>query len=95
MSITRDAYAKEVMKVAEAAFHREEAVMCPHDDCDERLSVVRQNAYSSRVLLCPVHGSIFKEQESAPFGKLDWESHAHDFESIDQSEYEVAEEDMN
>lgn len=76
MSMTRDAYAKEVMKVAEAAFRRNEAVLCPHEDCTERLSVVRQSTYSSRSLFCPIHGAIFKEQESAPFGKLDWDAHA-------------------
>lgn len=92
MSLTRDAYAKEVMKVAEAAFRRDEAVLCPHEACSERLSVVTQSTYSSRALFCPIHGSIFKEQELAPFGKLDWESHARPFgQDVSEADMDVEE----
>ena len=77
MGMTRDSYAKEVMKVAEAALRRNEAVLCPHEDCGERLDVVKQNTFSTRALLCPIHGQIFKEQELPPYGKLDWEAHEH------------------
>lgn len=93
VSMTRDAYAKEVLKVAEAAFGRDEAVVCPHEDCHERLTVVRQSTYSTRALFCPIHGSIFKEQEPAPFGKLDWESHANDHEKINEADWEGDEEE--
>lgn len=73
MSMTRDTYAKKVRKAAEAAFHRNETPHCPHEDCDQRLSVVRQNTFSTRSLFCPVHGHIFQEQETEPFSQLDWE----------------------
>lgn len=72
--MTRDAYAKEVMRTAEAAFYRHENVTCPHEDCDEMLSVVQQSTFSTRSLFCPKHGHIFQEQDAAPFGKLDWDT---------------------
>ena len=94
MSMTRDSYAKEVMRVAEAALRRNEAVACPHEDCDERLTVVRQNAFATRTLHCPIHGQIFKEQEISPYGKLDWEAHEHKLGSErDDDEYEMEEEE--
>jgi hypothetical protein len=95
--MTRDTYAKQVMRVAEAAFYRNEAVLCPHEDCNERLNVVRQNTFSTRSLFCPIHGHIFKEQEAAPYGKLDWESHARRFEeqAAAEAELEVEEEEYN
>lgn len=74
MSMTRDVYAKELRKAAEAAFHRNERPHCPHEDCEEYLSVVQQNIYSTRSLFCPVHGRIFQEQRIDQFSKLDWES---------------------
>lgn len=74
MSMTRDTYAKEVIKVAEAVFKREEIAHCPHEDCNERLSVIRQNTFSTRSLFCPVHGHIFQEQEGQLLRKLDWEA---------------------
>lgn len=76
MSMTRDAYAKEVIRVAEAAFLRNEDVICPHEDCEERLSVVQQSTYSTRSLFCPVHGHIFQEQTIEPFSRLDWDAAA-------------------
>ena len=92
MSMTRDAYAKEVIKVAEAAFRRNEVVLCPHETCGEQLNVARQSTYSSRSLFCPVHGVIFKEQEPAPFGKLDWDAHERPVDAI-ESEIEIEEEE--
>lgn len=74
MSMTRDKYAKEVKSVAEAALYRNESALCPHEDCSERLNVVRQTMLSTRSLFCPVHGLIFQEQETEPFSKLDWET---------------------
>jgi hypothetical protein len=73
MSMTRDAYAKELIKAAEAVFRRNEAATCPHEDCDEHLSAVRQNTFSTRSLFCPVHGHLFQEQVAEPFSKLDWD----------------------
>lgn len=73
MSMTRDTYAKQVRRVAEAALYRDEAVMCPHEDCDEELAIVRQSMLSTRSILCPVHGRIFQEQRIEPFSKLDWD----------------------
>ena len=72
--MTRDTYAKEVKRVAEAALYRNESACCPHQDCGERLNVVRQTMLSTRSLFCPVHGLIFQEQETEPFSKLDWET---------------------
>jgi hypothetical protein len=95
MSMTRDAYAKQVMRVAEAALRRNEAVLCPHEDCGERLSIVRQNTFSTRSLFCPIHGHIFKEQELPPYGKLDWESHEHRLTEESSPEWAVEEEDYN
>jgi hypothetical protein len=81
MSVTRDVYAKRVLRAAEAAFNRDEVPRCPREDCDERLSVVRQNMFSNRSLFCPVHGHLFQEQEMYPFGQLDWEAaESHGFE---------------
>lgn len=74
MSMTRDTYAREVRRAAEAALYRNEIVLCPHEGCNERLSVVRQSMFSTRSVFCPVHGLIFQEQKAEPFGKLDWES---------------------
>jgi hypothetical protein len=71
--MTRDAYAKQVIRVAEAAFRRNEVALCPHENCEERLGIVRQSVFSTRSLFCPVHGHIFQEQRIDPFGKLDWE----------------------
>ena len=72
--MTRDTYAKEVKRVAEAALYRNESACCPHQDCGEHLNVVRQTMLSTRSLFCPVHGLIFQEQETEPFSKLDWET---------------------
>ncbi|HUV05023.1 MAG TPA: hypothetical protein VMX94_07940 [Armatimonadota bacterium] len=85
--MTRDTYAKELIRAAEAAFRRNETPQCPHQDCGERLSVVRQSTFSTRSLFCPVHGHIFQEQEETPFGKLDWEGAAQRIEAA-YSEYE-------
>lgn len=73
MSMTRDTYAKEVIKAAEAAFHRNETAICPHEDCEEHLSVVQQSTFSTRSLFCPVHGHVFQEQRNDQFEKLDWD----------------------
>jgi hypothetical protein len=89
MSMTRDAYAKQVIRVAEAAFKRNEVVFCPHEGCNEHLSVVRQSVYSTRSLFCPVHGHIFKEQQPEPFSKLDWDAAAHRInDELSESDYE-------
>lgn len=74
MSMTRDIYAKEVAKAAESAFNREETTHCPHENCDERLSVVKQGTFSTRSLFCPVHGHIFQEQKLDMSHQLDWEA---------------------
>lgn len=73
MSMTRDTYAKQVLRVAEAALYRNEAVMCPHEECEEELSIIRQGMLSTRSIFCPVHGHIFQEQKVEPFSKLDWD----------------------
>jgi len=97
--MTRDAYAKEVIRAAEAAFQRNETAICPHEDCDERLGVVRQNTLSTRSLFCPVHGHIFQEQTSEPFGKLDWEGAAErvedEFSGFDWEDQDTGEEHLN
>lgn len=80
--MTRDTYAKEVIKAAEAAFYRDETPMCPHEGCGERLTIVRQSMFSTRSLYCPVHGHIFQEQERNPFGSLDWEGAAQRIEAM-------------
>lgn len=74
MSMTRDAYAKEVIRAAEAAFSRNETAVCPHENCDESLSVVQQNVFSTRSLFCQVHGHVFQEQKTDTLNKLDWDS---------------------
>ncbi len=73
MSMTRDAYAKEVLRVAEAALRGVESVVCPHEGCEEHLSIVKQGVFSTRSVFCPVHGHIFQEQKTEPFSKLDWD----------------------
>lgn len=83
MVMTRDTYAKELIRVAEAAFIKNETSVCPHQDCEEHLSVVKQNTFSTRSLFCPVHGRIFQEQELHPYGELDW-----DHVEVDPDEYE-------
>jgi len=96
--MTRDTYAKAVIQAAEAAFHRNEIPLCPHQDCDERLSIVRHKTYSTRSLLCPVHGHIYQEQEEYPFGKLDWEGTAKRIASREQemdSDEEEEEEELD
>lgn len=97
MSMTRDAYAKEVVKAAEAAFRRNETAICPHENCEELLGVVRQNVYSTRSLFCPVHGHIFQEQETETFNKLDWEGAKQRFDEesadLDWEEDDEEEED--
>lgn len=72
MSMTRDSYAKEVLRVAEAALYGGESVCCPHEGCEHRLSIVRQGVFSTRSIFCPMHGHIFQEQKIEPFSKLDW-----------------------
>lgn len=86
MSMTRDTYAKEVKRAAEAALSRNEIVPCPHEDCSERLSVERQSVYSTRSLFCPAHGLIFQEQRAEPFAKLDWESASRRSAELAESE---------
>lgn len=93
MSMTRDTYAKEVIKAAEAAFKRNEAAVCPHENCDESLSVVRQNTFSTRSLFCPVHGHVFQEQNIETFGKLDWDGAKQRFDE-EYSELEYEEEEI-
>jgi len=74
MSMTRDAYAKQVLRIAEATLYRNETSICPHDGCSEVLQVIRGFAQKTRSIVCPVHGTIFKEQEHEPFSDLDWET---------------------
>ncbi|MDH7481721.1 MAG: hypothetical protein QHH26_07085 [Armatimonadota bacterium] len=74
MSMTRDAYAKEVLRIAEAALYHNEHPVCPHDGCSEILEVIWTFANRTRAIVCPVHGPIFKEQEHEPFSDLDWEA---------------------
>ena len=73
MSMTRDAYAKEVRKVAEAVLERNETVVCPREDCGQQLRIVQQSTLSTRSILCPVHGHIYQEQRIEPFSNLDWD----------------------
>lgn len=73
MSMTRDTYAKEVIRAAETAFRRNEVAVCPHENCNQLLSVVRQSTFSTRSLFCPVHGHVFQEQETERFNQLDWD----------------------
>lgn len=75
MSMTRDSYAREVLRAAEAAFYNNESPKCPREDCNERLIVVQQKTQSTRSLFCPVHGRIYQEQ-SAPINRLDWDAAA-------------------
>ena len=95
MSMTRDTYAKEVIRAAEAAFHRNEATTCPHHDCEEVLSVIRQNTFSTRSLFCPVHGHIFQEQETDKHNRLDWDAAKKRFDEqysdFDEEEDEILE----
>jgi len=98
MSMTRDTYAKEVKRCAEAALYRNESAMCPHEGCSERLNVVRQTMLSTRSLFCPVHGLIFQEQEIEPFSKLDWDTasqRATPWTDDEEEEGEVLEENYN
>jgi hypothetical protein len=89
MSMTRDSYAKEVLRVAEAALHQNQAVICPHEGCEERLSIVRQGMLSTRSIFCPVHGHIFQEQRVEPFSKLDWdEAAARQAEAEEEEDWE-------
>ncbi|MHB1455761.1 MAG: hypothetical protein ACYC0V_02490 [Armatimonadota bacterium] len=76
MSMTRDSYAREVLKAAEAAFLNGESPRCPRESCTQNLSVVLQNTQSTRSLFCPVHGHIFQEQALESLQKLDWDSAA-------------------
>jgi hypothetical protein len=93
--MTRDTYAKEVIKAAEAAFKRNETAVCPHEDCSEFLSVVRQDMFSTRSLFCPVHGHIFQEQETERFNKLDWDTAKQRFdEQYSDMDYEEEEEHL-
>ncbi len=73
--MTRDAYAREVIKAAEAAFYSDEIPKCPREDCTELLNVVL-NIKSTRSLYCPVHGHIFQEQSRESLKRLDWDSAA-------------------
>jgi hypothetical protein len=96
MSMTRDTYAKEVIKAAESAFRRNEKTVCPHEDCDEVLGIMRQNVFSTRSLFCPVHGHIFQEQEAERYNKLDWDGAKQRFDEqysdIDLDDEEESEE---
>lgn len=74
--MTRDSYARQVLKTAEAAFYNNESPRCPRESCTETLSVVQQNTLSTRSLFCPVHGHIFQEQAMESLKKLDWDSAA-------------------
>ncbi len=98
MSMTRDAYAKEVLRVAQAMLHGEELMMCPHEGCDERLSIVKQGVFSTRSVFCPVHGHIFQEQKTEPFSKLDWDkapaNSVDDDEDEDECECEWEDDDL-
>lgn len=85
--MTRDTYAKELIKAAEAAFYRNETPVCPHEGCYEHLSVVRQSMFTTRSLCCPVHGRVFQEQEANPFGRLDWEGAAQRVSNADSEEW--------
>ncbi|MHB0912014.1 MAG: hypothetical protein ACYC2Y_01035 [Armatimonadota bacterium] len=97
MSMTRDTYAREVIKAAEAVFHRNEGAVCPHEDCGETLSVVRQNMFSTRSLFCPTHGHIFQEQKLHQFSKLDWDGAKERYDDefsecdLEEEEEELAE----
>ena len=88
MSMTRDAYAKEVLRVAQAALNGGETVMCPHEGCDESLSIVKQGVFSTRSIFCTVHGHIFQEQRIEPFSKLDWDKEPEDTIEDDEEEWD-------
>lgn len=93
--MTRDTYAKELIKAAEAAFSRNESPTCPHENCREPLSVVTPDTFSTRSLLCPVHGRIYQEQENS-YDKLDWDKPAamsDEFDEIEDDEDDCEEED--
>ncbi len=89
--MTRDAYAKEVLRVAQAVLHDGETVVCPHEGCDERLSIVKQGVFSTRSIFCTVHGHIFQEQKTDPFSKLDWDKAAQDPVDDEEEEWDGAE----
>lgn len=89
--MTRDAYAKEVLRVAQAVLHGEETVVCPHEGCEESLSIVKQGVFSTRSVFCSVHGHIFQEQKTEPFSKLDWDKAPED--PVDDDEEECDGED--
>lgn len=91
--MTRDTYAREVIRAAEAAFYRNERPICPHEGCQEQLSVVRQTNFSTRSLFCPVHGHIFQEQSLDARSKLDWDGAAERFSEIEDVDEELDEDD--
>jgi len=59
--MTRDSYAKEVMKVVESMHHGDGGITCPRDECDERLNVIIANMRNGTTMICPTHGLIFRE----------------------------------
>jgi len=61
MRMTRDAYAREVWKAVEAIHEGQDETLCPHENCEQQLSVLVASVRAGTTIVCPQHGTIFRE----------------------------------
>ncbi len=59
MRMTREAYAKEVLKTVEAVLEGEKNVCCPHENCDQPLQSLNPSMQAGMTIKCPLHGIIY------------------------------------
>ena len=60
MRMTRDAYAREVLKAIEAIQDGGDHIACPHENCEHDLIVFVASLRAGTAVLCPEHGVIYR-----------------------------------
>jgi hypothetical protein len=61
MRMTRDTYAKEVLRVIESLDEGVDHIYCPRENCESELQVLVSSLKAGAQVVCPDHGIIFRD----------------------------------
>ena len=61
MRMTRETYAKEVLKRIESVRDGRDEVSCPHEGCEKMLRILLTSVRTGTTVVCPDHGLIYRE----------------------------------
>ncbi len=61
MRMTRDTYAKEVLRVIKSLDEGVEHIFCPRENCESELKIQVSSLQAGAQVICPDHGIIFRD----------------------------------